>query len=428
MEYKSIKELANKIASGSTPRGGKNSYTDNGPIALIRSQNVYNNNFTRNGLAYINNEQAKKLKNVEIYKDDILINITGDSVARVAMVDSSVLPARVNQHVMIIRPEESKVNKYYLLAYLSSNIAQEILRQLASDGATRAALTKRDLENFKIPYLSFKTQEYIGDLLKYINEKIEINKNIIENLEELSQTLFKHWFVDFEFPNENGNPYKSSGGEMVDSELGKIPKGWECVYLKDIVHHKKDTFNPKKSNESEVKHFSLPAFDSGQYPTIDYVTDIKSNKWIIDENCILFSKMNPTTRRIWVTLYNENFLNVASSEFVVLKSDSSYRNAFIYNICISDKFNEYLVSNTTGSTNSRQRVKPDIAVQYRFAYNEEVSYLLSEKIEPYIEKIKIIREQNQNLTQLRDTLLPKLMSGEIEIPDDIEVNEDELSI
>ncbi|EGQ3422400.1 restriction endonuclease subunit S [Staphylococcus pseudintermedius] len=428
MEYKSIKELANKIASGSTPRGGKNSYTDNGPIALIRSQNVYNNNFTRNGLAYINNEQAKKLKNVEIYKDDILINITGDSVARVAMVDSSVLPARVNQHVMIIRPEESKVNKYYLLAYLSSNIAQEILRQLASDGATRAALTKRDLENFKIPYLSFKTQEYIGDLLKYINEKIEINKNIIENLEELSQTLFKHWFVDFEFPNENGNPYKSSGGEMVYSELGKIPKGWECVYLKDIVHHKKDTFNPKKSNESEVKHFSLPAFDSGQYPTIDYVTDIKSNKWIIDENCILFSKMNPTTRRIWVTLYNENFLNVASSEFVVLKSDSSYRNAFIYNICISDKFNEYLLSNTTGSTNSRQRVKPDIAVQYRFAYNEEVSYLLSEKIEPYIEKIKIIREQNQNLTQLRDTLLPKLMSGEIEIPDDIEVNEDELSI
>nr|WP_247239148.1 hypothetical protein [Staphylococcus aureus] len=215
---------------------------------------------------------------------------------------------------------------------------------------------------------------------------------------------------------------------MVDSELGKIPRGWECVYLKDIVHHKKDTFNPKKSNESEVKHFSLPAFDSGQYPTIDNVTDIKSNKWIIDENCILFSKMNPTTRRIWVTSYNENFLNVASSEFVVLKSDNSYRNAFIYNICISDKFNEYLVSNTTGSTNSRQRVKPDIAVQYRFAYNEEVSYLLSEKIEPYIEKIKIIREQNQNLTQLRDTLLPKLMSGEIEIPDDIEVMEDELSI
>ncbi len=309
---------------------------------------------------------------------------------------------------------------YYLLKYMQ-------LHRYAG-GSAQPLLNQKTLKDLNISILPINHQNIIGYVLKLIDKKIDLNQRIIANLEELSQTLFKRWFVDFEFPDENGNPYKSSGREMVDSELGKIPKGWECVYLKDIVHHKKATFNPKKSNESEVKHFSLPAFDSGQYPTIDNVTDIKSNKWIIDENCILFSKMNPTTRRIWVTSYNENFLNVASSEFVVLKSDNSYRNAFIYNICISDKFNEYLVSNTTGSTNSRQRVKPDIAVQYRFAYNEEVSYLLSEKIEPYIEKIKIIREQNQNLTQLRDTLLPKLMSGEIEIPDDIEVNEDELSI
>ncbi|HGO1551065.1 TPA: restriction endonuclease subunit S [Staphylococcus aureus] len=309
---------------------------------------------------------------------------------------------------------------YYKLSQIDFNYYNE--------GTTIPSLRTETLYKISVDIPNIKTQKNVVKVLSNIDWKIELNQKIIANLQELSQTLFKRWFVDFEFPNENGNPYKSSGGEMVDSELGKIPKGWECVYLKDIVNHKKDTFNPKKSNESEVKHFSLPAFDSGQYPTIDNVTDIKSNKWIIDENCILFSKMNPTTRRIWVTSYNENFLNVASSEFVVLKSDNSYRNAFIYNICISDKFNEYLVSNTTGSTNSRQRVKPDIAVQYRFAYNEEVSYLLSEKIESYIEKIKIIREQNQNLTQLRDTLLPKLMSGEIEIPDDIEVMEDELSI
>ncbi|PTG82532.1 restriction endonuclease subunit S, partial [Staphylococcus chromogenes] len=321
---------------------------------------------------------------------------------------------------------KDKIHPLYLFYNLVNRYDE--LRQISDSSSTRGSINTKMIKNLNILIPEKSHQNRIVYLINSIDEKIEINKKIIANLEELSKTLFKRWFVDFEFPDENGNPYKSSGGEMVDSELGKIPKGWECVYLKDIVHHKKDTFNPKKSNESEVKHFSLPAFDSGQYPTIDNVTDIKSNKWIIDENCILFSKMNPTTRRIWVTSYNENFLNVASSEFVVLKSDNSYRNAFIYNICISDKFNEYLVSNTTGSTNSRQRVKPDIAVQYRFAYNEEVSYLLSEKIEPYIEKIKIIREQNQNLTQIRDTLLPKLMSGEIEIPDDIEVNEDELSI
>lgn len=98
------------------------------------------------------------------------------------------------------------------------------------------------------------------------------------------------------------------------------------------------------------------------------------------------------------------------------------------NRCTSDKFSEFLNSNTTGSTNSRQRVKPDIAISYKLAFHNETSMLFSNKVEPYLEKIKVIRNENQKLAELRDTLLPKLMSGEIEIPDDIEVNEDELSI
>ncbi|EIQ4515440.1 restriction endonuclease subunit S [Staphylococcus pseudintermedius] len=397
---------------------------------LIENVSLENYISTENLLPNRNGKQnAEKLPNTKsvkkYYENDILISNIRPYFKKIWQAE---IPGGASNDVLILNSCSNNITNDYLYYYLSQDKFFDYMTQTAK-GTKMPRGDKKAILGYEIKVPNIKhIQNYIVNLGKNIDKKIETNKKIIANLEELSQTIFKHWFVDFEFPDENGNPYKSSGGEMVDSELGKIPKGWECVYLKDIVHHKKDTFNPKKSNESEVKHFSLPAFDSGQYPTIDYVTDIKSNKWIIDENCILFSKMNPTTRRIWVTLYNENFLNVASSEFVVLKSDSSYRNAFIYNICISDKFNEYLVSNTTGSTNSRQRVKPDIAVQYRFAYNEEVSYLLSEKIEPYIEKIKIIREQNQNLTQLRDTLLPKLMSGEIEIPDDIEVNEDELSI
>lgn len=397
---------------------------------LIENVSLENYISTENLLPNRNGKQnAEKLPNTKsvkkYYENDILISNIRPYFKKIWQAE---IPGGASNDVLILNSCSNNTTNDYLYYYLSQDKFFDYMTQTAK-GTKMPRGDKKAILGYEIKVPNIKhIQNYIVNLGKNIDKKIETNKKIIANLEELSKTLFKRWFVDFEFPDENGNPYKSSGGEMVDSELGKIPKGWECVYLKDIVHHKKDTFNPKKSNESEVKHFSLPAFDSGQYPTIDNVTDIKSNKWIIDENCILFSKMNPTTRRIWVTSYNENFLNVASSEFVVLKSDNSYRNAFIYNICISDKFNEYLVSNTTGSTNSRQRVKPDIAVQYRFAYNEEVSYLLSEKIEPYIEKIKIIREQNQNLTQLRDTLLPKLMSGEIEIPDDIEVNEDELSI
>ena len=421
MEFKEfkIKNVASLVtdyvANGSFKSLKENVFVNEQPdfAVLIRLVD-YNNNF--NGpFKYIDEKSYNFLSKTKLFGGEIIISNVGANAG-------TVFKAPLLKCNMTLAPNSILVkfngDNDYFYYYLKSKLGQHKLKSILS-GSAQPKFNKTDFKNLEIEVPDEYNQHKIGKSLKIIDSKIEINKKIIANLEELSQTLFKRWFVDFEFPDENGNPYKSSGGEMVDSELGKIPKGWECVYLKDIVHHKKDTFNPKKSNESEVKHFSLPAFDSGQYPTIDNVTDIKSNKWIIDENCILFSKMNPTTRRIWVTSYNENFLNVASSEFVVLKSDNSYRNAFIYNICISDKFNEYLVSNTTGSTNSRQRVKPDIAVQYRFAYNEEVSYLLSEKIEPYIEKIKIIREQNQNLTQLRDTLLPKLMSGEIEIPDDI---------
>ncbi|AWI95128.1 restriction endonuclease subunit S [Staphylococcus aureus] len=426
MEYRKLGDYCEVKGGKRLPKGEQLvEYETNHPY--LRISDYSNGSVNLNNLKYVTEETFQKISRYIINEGDIFLSIVG-TIGIVDFIDYKLDSASLTENAVRIRSfNESVLSTKFLSYFLKSDQGQNEMF-IRTVGSTQPKLAITRIKDINIPIIDIKSQQKISNILSTIDEKITLNKNLIANLEELSKTLFKRWFVDFEFPDENGNPYKSSGGEMVDSELGKIPKGWECVYLKDIVHHKKDTFNPKKSNESEVKHFSLPAFDSGQYPTIDNVTDIKSNKWIIDENCILFSKMNPTTRRIWVTSYNENFLNVASSEFVVLKSDNSYRNAFIYNICISDKFNEYLVSNTTGSTNSRQRVKPDIAVQYRFAYNEEVSYLLSEKIEPYIEKIKIIREQNQNLTQIRDTLLPKLMSGEIEIPDDIEVNEDELSI
>ncbi|MES3702630.1 restriction endonuclease subunit S [Staphylococcus arlettae] len=330
-----------------------------------------------------------------------------------------------NQGFKSIICNESLVKPKFLY-YLLKNEMKRI--KSMGTGSTFSEISGKVVKNIEVKLPGLDYQTYIENVLGHIDEKIEINQQIIAKLEELSQTLFKRWFVDFEFPDENGNPYKSSGGEMVDSDLGMIPKSWNIVKLKDIVEHKKESFNPKKTNESEVVHFSLPAFDVNQTPVIDKVSDIKSNKWIVDDNCILFSKMNPSTRRTWLTSNDNNHLNVASSEFVVLKSDNSYKNALIYNICLSDNFNEFLVSNTTGSTNSRQRVKPDIALNYKLTFNKELSILFSKNVEPFLEKIIIMRKENQRLTELRDTLLPKLMSGEIEIPDDIEVNEDELSI
>jgi type I restriction enzyme S subunit len=131
-----LSESCSKIGSGATPTGGKEAYLKSGPISLIRSQNVLDFSFTKNGLAFISPEQAYELKNVTIEEDDVLLNITGDSVARVCKVPKDLIPARVNQHVAIIRPQKDKIDSDYLKYYLLEPSFKGYLLGLASSGAT----------------------------------------------------------------------------------------------------------------------------------------------------------------------------------------------------------------------------------------------------------------------------------------------------
>ncbi|HCX1085484.1 TPA: restriction endonuclease subunit S, partial [Staphylococcus aureus] len=338
-------------------------------------------------------------------------------------------PALQNQRVgkFELKYSNSADLDFLFYYFLQPKITEYLVRN-STGSANQANINSKLIETVKIPNFSLIKQKSISKFLNQITRKIETNQKMIANLKELSQTLFKHWFVDFEFPDEDGNPYKSSGGEMIDSELGKIPSNWKIYKLKDIASHKKETFNPKKSEEVTVKHFSLPAYDNEEQAIEEEVNKIKSNKWIINNNCVLFSKMNPDTKRIWLPVIDNKKLNVASSEFVVMESPNNKINSFIYNICLNSQFIDYLKANTTGSTNSRQRVKPTIAVNYKLAIEDSIVKKYSEIITPYMEEMKILRSEIGKLTQLRDTLLPKLMSGELEISDDIEVNSDELSI
>jgi type I restriction enzyme S subunit len=153
---------ARKIGSGATPRGGREAYLDAGPFALIRSQNVLDFSFSREGLAFIDGDQEAALSNVEVNASDVLINITGDSVARVCMVDPDVLPARVNQHVAIIRADPAEFDQRFLSYSLVEPQMKQQLLSLASAGATRNALTKGDLERLKIARPAVCEQRAIG--------------------------------------------------------------------------------------------------------------------------------------------------------------------------------------------------------------------------------------------------------------------------
>lgn len=404
-------------------------------IPVIKIKNIISPIVDTKDSQKVSIKTYEKTKGFSLKKNDILISLTGSGVNQMSSAVGKVgriefdYPALQNQRVgkFELKYSNSADLDFLFYYFLQPKITEYLVRN-STGSANQANINSKLIETVKIPNFSLIKQKSISKFLNQITRKIETNQKMIANLKELSQTLFKHWFVDFEFPDEDGNPYKSSGGEMIDSELGKIPSNWKIYKLKDIASHKKETFNPKKSEEVTVKHFSLPAYDNEEQAINEEVNKIKSNKWIINNNCVLFSKMNPDTKRVWLPLIDNKKINVASSEFVVMESPNNKINSFVYNICLNSQFIDYLKANTTGSTNSRQRVKPTIAVNYKLAIEDSIVKNYSEIITPYMEKMKILRSEIGKLTQLRDTLLPKLMSGELEIPDDVEVNTDELSI
>ena len=155
-------DVCTKIGSGATPRGGKDVYLEYGEVSLIRSQNIHNDRFERDGLVFISQKHADQLSNVKVRSNDVLLNITGDSVARVCQVPEHALPARVNQHVAIIRPNSSHLDARFLRFFLASPQVQAHMLALAGAGATRKALTKSMIESFEVPPLSVKAQRTIG--------------------------------------------------------------------------------------------------------------------------------------------------------------------------------------------------------------------------------------------------------------------------
>ncbi|NTW48388.1 MAG: restriction endonuclease subunit S [Chlorobiales bacterium] len=168
-ETASLKTLTRKIGSGATPSGGNESYKTEG-ISLIRSMNVHDAEFLYKDLAYIDETQAQKLKNVVVEENDVLLNITGASVCRCAIVPSDVLPARVNQHVAIIRTKKEFLNPQYLAALLiAPSYKQQLLKLAGKNGATREALTKGQLEHLVIPFPSISLQNQFAAIV----EKVE---------------------------------------------------------------------------------------------------------------------------------------------------------------------------------------------------------------------------------------------------------------
>lgn len=389
---------------------------------LIENVNLENYISTENLLPDRGGKQtADKLPNAKSVKKydekDVLISNIRPYFKKIWQAE---FPGGASNDVLILNSYNNNISNDYLYYYLSQDKFFDYMTQTAK-GTKMPRGDKKAILDYEIKVPNIKeVQNYIVNLGKFIDQKIEVNQKIIANLEEFSQTIFKRWFVDFEFPDENGNPYKSSGGEMVDSELGEIPSGWKIIELKEVTEiimgqsPKSDTYNTQ--NEGLPLLNGATDFKNRNIKPTKYTTDPKKIGQFGD---FVFGV------RATVGLVTELDRDYAIGRGAGIARINSTHKEWLYEILV--KAFQYFENSSSGSVY--------INVSSNDLKNSKVIYPSKKILDAYhknlvnnFELVKSMKMQIKHLTQLRDTLLPKLMAGEIEIPDDIEVNEDEFSI
>ncbi|AXI00259.1 restriction endonuclease subunit S [Sporosarcina sp. PTS2304] len=369
-------------------------------------------NITELGL---NNSSARLLP-----KETVLLSSRAP-IGYVAIADKEV---STNQGFKSIICDKNKIQPIYLYYVLKES--KERLESVAT-GSTFKEVSGSSVKKFEIALPPLNEQRIISRILSSIDSKIEINQDIINNFEQLAQTLFKRWFVDFEFPNENGDPYKSSGGEMVESELGMIPAGWKEGTLNDIgaivgggtPSKKIDSYyttqgyswiTPKDlSNDKSVYIFK---------GSLDITEEAlkKSSAKLHPTNTVLFSSRAPIG---YVAIAGQEVATNQGFKSIIPKKEVP--SEYIY--LLLKHLTPVIESNASGSTFKEisgagmKGIKVVVPLKEILADYKSI-------VKPLFKKVKETEIENKSLTSLRDTLLPKLLSGEIELPNETEVTED----
>ena len=386
-EYK-LGEICTKIGSGATPKGGKEAYLG-GETSLIRSQNVLDFSFSWDGLAYINDEQAAKLNGVIIERGDVLLNITGDSVARACIVPESALPARVNQHVSIVRGNTAIVLNDYILYFLQYK--KPDLLSLSQGGATRNALTKGMIESLLIPLPPLSKQAEIVKVLKSLDDKIEVNRRINDNfrsaflvvmlillltslrndnLEQQAMAIFDKVF-----------PAIASGEDTIGSMI--TPKRGKGLLSKDAVEG------------------NVPVVAGGLEPS----TYHNESNTIAPVITISASGANAGYVNLW--------------HIPVWSSDSSFidgsmtENVYFWYVMLKKRQKE-IFDAQTGS--AQPHIYPRHIAEMPLGKFEQPDVdKFTEIVTPMFEIRGKNMKESERLASIRDTLLPKLMSGELKL-------------
>lgn len=384
-----LKEITVKIGSGSTPTGGSGAYKETG-VSLIRSQNVLDFSFTNNGLAFIDEEQAHALRNVIVEPQDVLLNITGDSVARCCSAPNEWLPARVNQHVAIIRANPKHLESLFL-KYSLISIKDELL-SLSEIGGTRNALTKSMLENLKLFVPSVIEQKAIASVLSSLDNKIDLLHRQNKTLESMAETLFRQWFIEDAQIHWTEKKLSSFGSII----CGKTPSKKNSLYFgNDVPFLKIPDMHGKVFVFKSTDNLSFAGEHSQSKKTIPPGSICVSCIATVGLACITDVSMQ-TNQQINSIIPNKEYYKYFL--YLLMKS-------------MGDELNN-LASGGTATLNLNTGDFSNITF---LSPSESELKIFHQSISSLFDKLKFNSKQINIIENLRDTLLTKLMSGEVRV-------------
>ena len=380
-----------RIVTGKTP---KTAVSENygGDIPFLTPSDDMSVKYVNSTAKTLTERGVAEVKNALIPPDSVCVSCIGSDLGKVVITtERTVTNQQINS--IVVNKELFDVSFiYYAMLILGKE-----LNFISKTSTAVPIVNKSAFSSYGILCPSLEQQKEIAAILSAFDSKIECNKKINDNLQQQAQAIYRERF------------------EGVTSE--DLPSGWRIVALGDVATISNKSFNPLKEAERMLEHYSIPAFDEARFPVFEPSTSIKSNKFVIDASCFMISKLNPTTKRVWKPYcLTENA--VCSTEFIVYKAKDESITDFLYSVIDSSSFSDFMCSHVTGSTGSRQRTTPSDTLAYELILpSEEDLAEFQSLVSPMYAQMRINAIENDKLKRLRDSLLPKLMSGEVDVSD-----------
>lgn len=389
-----------------------------GGYPITRIETLSNDRFNRDRLGYADVYDIDNYADHILDDEDLIMShinsrpFLGRTVIYLKKDNEAIIHG---MNVLRIKTKRELLNPFYAYYYFKTPHFRKAIDNIRTDAINQSSINTNNIKDITIYIPSISDQESVVATLRDIDKKIELNENMNAELEAMAKQLYDYWFLQFDFPDENCKPYKSSGGKMVWNEKLKreIPEGWEVKDINFFASTPKDSVNPFEYPEKLYKHYSIPAYDECGTYLSEMGVSIQSNKFIVHEGQILVPKLNPWYNRV---LYIDNDVDsICSTEFVILDAYEDSVKGYLYFIVKSDSFISYCTKSSTGTSHSQRRVNPDILKGFNVPYNKSVVDLYSAIVMPFILKMHKNTDQKKELVAIRDSLLPMLMNGQVTI-------------